>query len=289
MPRRSRSTTAWRCTFRRRTPTPARTCSSCRRTAARWCCSCCWRAAWRPRPRTPVERPLARAAPRRARRVHQARVPQRQARPGAGRGGGRPDRRQHRSRGALGRPFADRRVLARGERARRGGGRVAIAGRGDAGLSGRGDRLPAARRCARPAAGASTSACTRVLGAAQRGALLREGIHVVLAGQPNVGKSSLLNALAGAELAIVTPIPGTTRDKVAQTIQIEGRAAARGRHRRAALADDALDEVERIGIAAQLGRDRPRRRGAVPARPDARHAARVPAGAAGASTRSCRR
>ena len=87
-----------------------------------------------------------------------------------------------------------------------------------------------------------------VLGAAQRGALLREGIHVVLAGQPNVGKSSLLNALAGAELAIVTPIPGTTRDKVAQTIQIHGvpvhvvdTAGLRPR-------EVVLDEVERIGI-----------------------------------------
>ena len=54
----------------------------------------------------------------------------------------------------------------------------------------------------------------------RQGSLLREGIKVVIAGQPNAGKSSLLNALAGAELAIVTPIAGTTRDKVSQTIQI---------------------------------------------------------------------
>ena len=85
-----------------------------------------------------------------------------------------------------------------------------------------------------------------VMQRARQGALLREGIKVVIAGQPNAGKSSLLNALAGAELAIVTPIAGTTRDKVQQTIQIEGvplhiidTAGLR----------DSDDAVERIGIA----------------------------------------
>jgi tRNA modification GTPase len=87
-----------------------------------------------------------------------------------------------------------------------------------------------------------------VLAQARQGALLREGLRVVIAGQPNVGKSSLLNTLAGAELAIVTPIAGTTRDRISETIQIEGvplhvvdTAGLRG-------PEEAHDEPERIGI-----------------------------------------
>jgi tRNA modification GTPase len=87
----------------------------------------------------------------------------------------------------------------------------------------------------------------RVQQKTQQGALLREGVRVVIAGQPNAGKSSLLNALAGAELAIVTPIAGTTRDAVQQTIQVEGvpvhvvdTAGLRAKQE--------ADEVERIGI-----------------------------------------
>jgi tRNA modification GTPase len=86
----------------------------------------------------------------------------------------------------------------------------------------------------------------KVFDRAQQGRLLQGGVQVVLVGQPNVGKSSLLNQLAGDELAIVTPVAGTTRDALRGTIQIEGiplhiidTAGLR----------ETDDEVEKIGIA----------------------------------------
>jgi tRNA modification GTPase len=90
------------------------------------------------------------------------------------------------------------------------------------------------------------AALEEVLAKSRQGSLLRSGIHVVLAGRPNVGKSSLLNRLAGEERAIVTAQPGTTRDALREAIQIEGvpivvvdTAGLR----------ESADEVERIGMA----------------------------------------
>jgi tRNA modification GTPase len=84
-----------------------------------------------------------------------------------------------------------------------------------------------------------------VITKSRQGSLLREGIHAVLAGAPNVGKSSLLNRLAGEERAIVTPVPGTTRDSLREAIELEGVPLV--------LVDTAgmrpsSDEVERRGM-----------------------------------------
>ncbi|MBI3376074.1 MAG: tRNA uridine-5-carboxymethylaminomethyl(34) synthesis GTPase MnmE [Betaproteobacteria bacterium] len=97
-------------------------------------------------------------------------------------------------------------------------------------------------------------ALDEILARSRQGSLLREGIRVVIAGRPNVGKSSLLNRLAGAERAIVTPIAGTTRDALREDIQIEGVPL---RVVDTAGLREAVDEIERIGVERawqELGR-----------------------------------
>lgn len=88
-----------------------------------------------------------------------------------------------------------------------------------------------------------------VLNSTRQGSILREGVTVVLAGSPNVGKSSLMNALSGEEVAIVTDVAGTTRDKIENLVHIGGVPVrlidTAGLH-------ETDDKVEKIGIQKTL-------------------------------------
>src|SRR5262249_41364600 len=87
---------------------------------------------------------------------------------------------------------------------------------------------------------------TALIADARRGRLIREGLQVAIVGEPNVGKSSLFNALVGASRAIVTDVPGTTRDLVSEVVDVDGL--------RVTLVDtaglrDTSDVVESEGVA----------------------------------------
>lgn len=94
-------------------------------------------------------------------------------------------------------------------------------------------------------AAAVAGALAALIARGREGTLMREGAQVVIAGRPNTGKSSLFNALAGSDRAIVTDVPGTTRDLVTEVVDIEGLAIT--------LVDTAglretIDLVEREGV-----------------------------------------
>ena len=106
------------------------------------------------------------------------------------------------------------------------------------------DEIPPAdvpRRCC----GAPKSACLRLTREVQRGMVYRQGVRTAIVGRPNVGKSSLLNTLLRTERAIVTPIPGTTRDTLEETLDLQGIPLVLVD---TAGIDETEDVIERLGI-----------------------------------------
>ena len=97
----------------------------------------------------------------------------------------------------------------------------------------------------RDALDALVRATTSLVAEGRRGRLIREGLQVAIVGKPNVGKSSLFNALAGSERAIVTAVPGTTRDLVTETVDINGLRVTLVDSAGVRITDDA---VESIGV-----------------------------------------
>ena len=173
-----------------------------------------------------------RRAAGRARRVHAARVSSRQARSRAGRSGRGSHRRGDAAAGPRGVRSA-RRHADDGDwrRSRRSSSTVGAA-RGVARFSRRGLSLHRTGRSRRRRIARVRQRIDELLAGAARGRLVREGAQVAIVGAPNVGKSSLFNALLNANRAIVTPMPGTTRDLLTERADVARHVDRAGRYGR---------------------------------------------------------